>query len=407
VVGRAAVTDNWRLQGGLFHSYNLLRGDYSLLYRNTQPSGIADVNIRSRPPTWLSSWSGEMRATGLFSEGPRRHTVHLSAKGRVSERLFGGEDTVVYGPAPIGVDIPIAKPTFTLGPHSRDHVRHGTVGVSYVGRWLGIGEFSAGLQKAFYRRTVAYPARTSAFTRAEPWLYNATLAIEASAPLTFYAGYTRGLEDSAIAPENAINPGEAVGASVTNQVDAGLRYRLAPGTTLVLGVFQVKKPYFDRDSANLFTRVGDLSHRGIELSLSAAPVPDLKLVAGAMLLKARVEGATVRQGLIAAVPPGRPPAIVRLNANYGPPAWRGLSVNGQLSVEDAHFANRLNTVKISSQTTVDVGARYTFAISGATASLRFDVQNLTNSYIWTVNPVSGQYSPSPARRYILRMAADF
>lgn len=405
VIARSVAVENWILQAGIFRSTNLLNGDFSILYRDTQPDGRATLSIRSRPSPWSSSYSGEARASGVFPEGPRRHTVHFAARGRAGRRLFGGEDTVLHGPAMIGVIFSRPVPTFNFGPQSNDEIRHGTFGASYVGLWNGVGEISGGVQKAVYRRTVDYPNRTAA-TRTSPWLYNGTLAVSATRDLTFYAGYTRGLEDSGIAPESAANPGEALAASLTKQVDGGLRYRIAPRTTLVAGVFEVKKPYFDRDAANLFTSVGALSHRGVEVSLSSEPVEGLKIVAGAVLLKARVSGFTVDQGLIAAVPPGRPGTLVRLNANYGPKAWNGFSLSGQVNTESDHFANRLNTFKIPSATTIDFGARYSFALYGARATVRLDVQNLTNSYIWTVNSASGHFSPSPARRYILRVAAD-
>src|SRR5439155_4690824 len=102
---------------------------------------------------------------------------------------------------------------------------------------------------------------------------------EASKNLTFYAGYTRGLEDTIIAPENAINAGEAQPATLRKQVDAGLRYHLSPCLTLVAGVFEIQKPYFDRDALRFYTRVGTLSHRGIEMSLSGTVREGLKIVA--------------------------------------------------------------------------------------------------------------------------------
>lgn len=407
LIARGVISENWRLQGGLFRSTNFLQNDWQVFYRDVQPTGIGQVSVRSRPSPLLASTSGEVRASGVFTENNRRHTVHISAKGRAAERLFGADQNLAVGAARLGDTFTIPKPNFTFGPQSEDDVRQGTAGASYVGLWQGVGEVSAGVQKATYKRTVTYPTRGTVETRTSPWLYNATLAIYASEDLTFYGGYTRGLEDSGIAPENAANPGEALEASLTKQIDAGLRYRIAPATTLVAGVFEVKKPFFDRDAVNLFTQVGAQSHRGVEVSLSGEPIPALKVVAGALLLKARVSGFTVDQGLIAEVPPGRTPFLLRLNANYAPPAWRGFSLSSQVTMEDGHYANRLNTFRISSLTTVDVGARYTFKIGATTASARFDVQNLTNAYIWTVNGASGQFNPSPARRYIARLAADF
>ena len=408
VIGRSVAFDNWRLQAGLFRSMNDLENFFFILYSNTQPDGTADLNVRTRPSTWLGSFSGEVRASGVFTDGPRRHTVHISAKGRAGKRTFGGDDTLSFGTATIGVRIPLAKPTgFNFGPQSRDKIRHGSAGVTYVGQWAGVGEFSAGVQKAFYRRTVDQFGPTLTTTRTNPWLYNGTLAIEGSEKLTFYASYTRGLEDSGIAPESAANPGEALAASLTEQIDAGMRYKITPDITLVVGVFEVKKPYFDRDASNVFARVGALRHRGVEVSLSGQPLEGLKVVAGAVLLQARVSGTTVDLGLIGDVPPGETPVLIRLNADYGPAAWRGFSVNAKVNFEDSHNANRLNTVRISSVTTVDLGARYNFKVYDTSASIRFDVRNVTDVFAWKVGGASGIYTPLPPRKYVARVAAEF
>jgi len=408
LIGRSLVFKNWRLQAGLFRSSNTLENFFFTLYSNTQTDGSADLRIRSRPPAWQGSFSGEVRASGFYADGPRRHTVHISARGRSGKRTFGGDDTLSFGTVKIGVRIPLAKPTaFNFGPLSRDKVRHGTAGVTYVGQWAGVGEVSVGVQKSFYRRTVDQFGPTLTTTRNNPWLYNSTLAIEGGKNLTFYASYTRGLEDSGIAPESAANPGEALASSMTKQVDAGLRYKLAPDITLVAGIFEVKKPYFDRDTSNVFASVGALRHRGVEMSLSGQPLEGLKVIAGVVLLQARVSGTTVNLGLIGDVPPGKTPVLVRLNADYGPAAWRGFSVNAKVSFEDSYNANRLNTVRISSTTTVDLGARYNFKFYDTSASIRFDVKNVTDVFAWKVAGASGLYMPVSPRKYIARVAAEF
>lgn len=407
LIGRTLAFGNWRLQAAAFRSYNNLEGDYAVFYRNTQPSGVADLAIRANAPPKLVSTSGEVRASGTFTEGPRRHTIHFAARGRLVDRAFGGDQTISLGPAMIGVPVHMAKPAFTLGPQSKDEVRQGTFGASYVAQWVGIGEISAGLQKSSYRRAVSQPGLPLAVSKLSPWLYNGTVAATVNDDVSVFASYTRGLEESGIAPLNASNPGEALPASLTEQVDAGVRYRVAPGITLMAGVFEVKKPYFDRDAANLFTQVGALSHRGLEMSLSGEPIKGLKIVAGGLLLKARVSGSTVDRGLIGPIPPGRPPAVLKLNANYAPAAWRGFSLNGQINHEDGHQANRANTLRIPAATVIDLGARYDFKFKGAGASLRLDVRNLTDLDEWTVNGSSGQFSPTPARRFGLRFAVDY
>ena len=407
LIARGFISNNWRLQVGAFRSYNGLESDFSVLYRNTQPDGTADVEIRQRPPPKLGSYSGEVRATGIFSEGPRQHTVNFSGRGRIVERSFGGEDSVSFGTAMIGVPVTLAQPTYSLGPQSFDKVRQGTLGVGYSVLWPGLGKISGGVQKTAYQRKVNQPNLPLETSRTNPWLYNGSVAAYLNDSLTLYAAYTRGLEESGIAPENASNPGEALPASLTEQLDAGLRYKITTDVTLVAGVFEISKPFFDRDVSNLFTQVGSLRHRGVELSLSGQPLEGLKVVTGAMFLQARVSGSTVDQGFIGSVPPGRVPLLVRFNADYGPAAWRGFSINTNVRFDKSHYANRINSLRISSSMLVDLGLRYNFEIYNTSGSIRFDAKNITNAYIWTVQGSSGQYEPIAPRTYTARFAVDF
>lgn len=408
VIGRSVVFGNWRLQAGLFRSTNDLKNFYFHFHSNTDQNGVGTQNIRTRPPAFIGSYSGEVRASGQYAEGPRRHTFHLSARGRSGKRTFGGDDTVSVGLHPIGERISIPRPTgFIFGPQSRDKVRHGQIGASYVGLWSGVGEFSVGIQKAFYRRTVDQFGPTLTDTRTNPWLYNATLAVQGTDALTFYASYTRGLEDAGVAPESAANPGEVLAASLTEQFDAGFRYRINSQLTLVAGIFQVDKPFFTRDTANVFARLGSLTHRGVEVSLSGNPVEGLTVVSGAVLLQARVKGAAVTQGLVAKVSPGQTPVLLKLNINYGPETWRGFSLNGQVNFESSHYANRLNTFKIPSATVIDLGARYNFKVKDVSASVRLDVRNVTNTFGWTVAGSSGLFMPRGPRVYVVRLAAEY
>ena len=407
LIARSMVSNNWRLQVGAFRSYNGLESDFTVLYRNTQPDGTADVVIRRRPPPKLGSYSGEVRATGVYVEGPRQHTINISGRGRLVEKSFGGEDSVSFGTAPIGVAVTFPEPTFNLGPQSIDKVREGTLGVGYSILWPNIGKISGGLQKTYYQRKVLPPAAPIEISDTNPWLYNASFAAYLSNNLTLYGAYTRGLEESGIAPENASNPGEALPASLTEQIDAGLRYQITPDLTLITGIFEISKPFFDQDLTNLFTQVGSLRHRGIEVSLSGEPLEGLNVVTGAMFLQARVSGENVDQGFIGEVPPGRVPVIARLDLDYGPDAWHGFSINTGIRFDKAQFADRLNTFKVGSSVTIDIGLRYDFDIFDSSGSIRFDAENITNAYVWTVQGSSGQFEPIAPRRYSARIAFDF
>lgn len=303
---------------------------------------------------------------------------------------------------------PVARPIFApFGVRDRDAVKQITPGVSYGGQWAGVGEFSVGVQKSFYDRDFGKENAAPVPTSSRPWLYNATVTATPSRDFALYAGYTRGLEEFGTAPENALNAGAPVPAALTKQVDAGLRWRFMPGMSIVAGVFDVRKPYFDRDPANIYTDVGSIRHRGVELSLSGSPVPGLTVIAGSVLLQARISGLSVDRGLIGDTPPGTPPRIFRLSLQYGPSSWRGISVDTLTEYSSSLFATRANTFRVPAMATLDAGVRYAFKLYDANANIRLQVRNVFNSYDWTVDGASGRFAPNPPRRVSLRLAADF
>lgn len=403
----AALSDDWNLRAGLFRARVNRRFEHFVFFRNVQADGTGTLDILRTPRNYDVSYSGEVRLRHTLVEGPRQHTFYAAVRARDMEHLFGGGSTLSFGAARIGVSDPRPEPIYpALGAARLDNIKQVTPGLSYVGRWRDVGEVSVGLQKSFYRRDVELAGAGLARTQSEPWLPNATLAIYLNDDAALYGSYTRGLEESGIAPENASNRGEALPASLTEQVDAGIRYRMFERLTVIAGLFEVKKPYFERNAANLFTHVGSLSHRGVELSLSGQIAPGLTVVAGAMLLRARIDAHAALAGFIGDVPVGRPNRNVRLNLQYGPKAWNGFSIDGQVSQDGPVYATRANTVRVKGDTSFDLGARYVFTVFDTSASLRARVLNLTNAYSWSVS-ASGAYTANQPRRYTLQLVADF
>jgi len=396
----------WTLRVGAFRSVNGRPKIYNLQYLNMQPDGLSDVYMVRDLPQRSSAYSGEMRLSGYYAEGPRRHTIHIATRGHTAYRSYGGGIPAFLGKNYVGVYKPFAEPVAVYGPQGQDWARQGQLGVSYVGLWEKLGEVSVGVQKAFYRRAFALGTNPRSVSHSRPWIYNGTLAVFVTNELTFYGSYARGLEESAVAPDLAANRGEALPANITKQVDAGLRYNFGR-VKLVAGVFEVKKPYLDRNTANIYTNVGSIKHRGVELSLTGQALPGLTVIAGAVLLQPRVSGFTVDQGTIGRIPPGTTPNVLRLNLQYGPASWDGLSVETQIRYESDKQADRRNTFKIPSNTIVDLGARYQFAIMNSPASLRVQALNVTNEFIWSGNASSLFSLGDHSRRYLARLSVDF
>ncbi len=404
---RVRPSDNWMLRSAFFSSEINRSTNYVVNYRNVQPNGNATLSVLKYPNHLTLSYSGEVRATGIYTTGQFRHTIDLAVRGRDVDRTFGGGTSISFGSNPIGVWAPQPYPRYTYGVRDQDLVKQYTPGISYGLQWANVGEASVGLQRSYYDRTFGKQGGVRTSTSSQPWLYNGTLAYYISRSFVVYGSYARGIEEFGTAPDGTANAGEPLQARVTSQIDAGIRYTISPGFNLVLGAFQIKKPYYDRDAANVYTVVGDLKHTGVEFSLTGKPIPSVTLVAGAVYVKGKVAGLPVNNGTIGSTEPGLAPYTVRLNVQYGPQMFKGVVAEFQANSETASYANRTNTFKVPTATTFGIGARYPFRVGTTRAQVRFFVDNIFNAWTWTVDGNSGRFAPSGQRLYQARITADF
>ena len=411
-VGSARLSDDWLVRAGLFRWEDDQKRVLTELYRNVQPDGSAQRQLVATKDQAAASTSGELRSSYAITEGPRRHTVHLAARGRDTKRVYGGADVRDLGPAVIGERTDVAKPDFNFGPQSRDEVRQLTGGIGYEMRWPEVAELSLGLQKTDYEKNSRIPGRPTLTTKDNPWLYNGTLALHLTDELVAYAGYTRGLEESGVAPANAVNRNSATPALRTSQRDAGIRYAISPRLSFVAGVFDVRKPYFNLDPDRVYRELGTVRHRGVELSLAGQPIKGLSVVAGAVFLDADVSGEAVDLGIIGPKPVGTTGQTIRANFDYRLPFLEPVSVDLGINHQGEKVASAREFAELGDEqlttdplTTFDVGARYRFKAGGVPATLRAQVTNLFDAYGWNVSSNSS-FRFSDSRRFLLNLAAD-
>ena len=65
-----------------------------------------------------------------------------------------------------------------------------------------------------------------------------------------------------------------------------------------------------------------------------------------------------------------------------------------------------NLLKVPGFTQLNLGARYVFTSAEVPASVRLQVQNVTNAFGWGVNSSGNFYTRSP-RKVSVALAADF
>ncbi|OYQ26508.1 TonB-dependent receptor [Sandarakinorhabdus cyanobacteriorum] len=400
------ITNGWLLRAGLFRSQRVVNGQFANVVRITAPDGTGTQRITGDPTLYNASTSGELRLTRRFEDGPRRHQIHATLRGRQGYRRFDGSQAVDLGPVNIlGVAPNVLPPTLNFGPQQDDNVRQWTGGIAYEGRWDGVGELSVGVQKSEYSKRIGFPDAITA-TDATPWLYNVTAAAQLADGVTLYGGAVTGLEESGVAPNFAANRNEALPAIRTRQIDAGVRLNLGGGMRMVAGLFEVSKPYFNLDTAGRFDVLGEVINRGVEASLAGPLTDELSIVAGAVLLRPRVTGEAVTRGLVGRLPVGAIAERIEFSADWRPGFAPGLSLDMRLSYRSPEVATVNNLVFVPTRTLIDVGGRYRFMLAGNEAVLRIQTTNLTSQQGFDLRGANA-YTVLPGRVTQAYLTVDF
>lgn len=401
---------DWRVDAGLFQSGRRVPENYSDLFTRLQPDGstpariiVADGNNRD------DVTSGELRLTRSFVTGPVAHKLIVSARGRSGERQFGGQQRINLGASTLLARDVRDRPEIALGAENVDRVRQGSLGLAWSVTAPGRFSIDAAVTQSTYRKDVdfALPAREDVAVRDSPMTGSLTGSVFLTPSLVLYGGHVRGFEDALLAPDVAVNQGDAPPALRTRQTDLGLRYALPGNVRLVAGVFMIEKPYYNLDPADFFRDLGSNTNRGAELSLAGQVLPGLNIVAGAVLIDSRISGELVDSGEIGRRPVGTTRRRVIFDAD-----WRldggasPLSFDVSVNSLGAQVGNASGTLLAPGVDTIDVGMRYRFSLGFANMLLRAQVNNLTNTYGWNVSS-SGSFQYRPRRHALVALIADF
>ncbi|GAA0315891.1 TonB-dependent receptor [Sphingomonas oligophenolica] len=405
VLASYAPAKDWIIRVGAFRSVFDQKTSFTNLLLNLHPDGTGDRVVIADPRAKNTSLSGELRITHSIADGPRLHVIHLSVRERDARREFGGSDSVDLGPTHLGDPVTTPEPAFVFTRQGHDRVRQATYGLAYDGRWKDVGELSFGLSRADYTKTTVLPGLAPVIARSHPWLYNGTLALTVAKPLSLYAGYSRGLEESGLAPPNAANRNQPLPTILTEQKDAGLRWLVTGTIKAVAGAFDLRRPYFSLDSAGNFTQTGTTRSQGAEFSLAGDLTKRLNLVAGGYMLHPRVERDAAAVGVIGPRPVGLPSHLFNLNLNWRTPLLDGLSLDAAVFQRGTIAATTDNSVILPSRTQLNLGGRYGFKLSGHPATFRLQAVNIFDDQgFGSAGP--GIYSANSGRYFQGYLAID-
>ncbi len=402
-IAKSAVVEHWELAAGVFHSAERDPIGYQPYLTLVTPY-TADSQVDVVPPFSASSTSGELRLTRKFANGAHEERLQLAIRGRSVDRDFGGDAILDFGTIPLDSQTAFAQPPWTFSPESRDTTRQLDFGLTFEERWPGIGSIGAGLLSDHYRREVSMPAAPTDTDRTSPWLLNLRLEADGARHLIFYGSFVQGLEDSALAPVSASNRNEPPPATRTWQIDGGLRWAPADTLQLILGAFDIHKPYFNIDAENLYTQLGQVQYRGLETSLSFSKAGATVLVGG-VLLQPRVDRVIAEPGATGNIPLGPVPLTSTVNIDYAPARWGPWAAAMQWNRLSSRVATTDNGSYLPPLATLGAGVRYRWKWLARPWTVRLDGFNLTGAQGLHVSSLD-LVLPEQGRRYSLTLATD-
>ena len=400
--------DKWRAEIGLFRSRRDVASSFADLFIGVQSDGsAAERRIIADGDNYDDAISGEAKLTREWTSGLFRQNVTASLRGRDVSRDFCGTQRLSFGAGTILRPIRLIPPPIILGANDHDDERQLTAGLAYGLNWAGRGSLDLSLAKTRYRKNVdfANPSLANSVSRANPLLYSAAGSVIITKRLAFYGGVVRGLEEAPIAPDIAVNRSEAPPAILTRQADVGLRFAVTPKLSLVVGLFMVKKPYFNIDGGRLFRQLGDVTNKGLEVSLAGTIANGLSVVAGSLFLDPKISGEDVKSGRIKPRPVGSIARRSIANIDWRPGGRSDWSFDLAVESLSARTANAANSLSAPPREMLSLGTRYRFKLGALPTLVRVQVTNLFNDFGFQVSS-SGGFTYSSSRTLTAQLIVD-
>ena len=205
--------------------------------------------------------------------------------------------------------------------------------------------------------------------------------------MSLYGNYIEGLETGRTAPNSAVNAGEQLPPSETEQVEFGVKFDL-DGLGLTAGVFQIEKPSAFIDANNRFGLNGEQRHRGLELNAFGELRPNLRLLGGFTYIDSEL---TRTQGgkLDGKDPLGVPELVAVLNLEWDAPVFPGLTLTARAQHMGSKYIKNDNSLKAPSYELYGIGARYKRMIGDQQFTFRMNIDNLLGKDYWIAEQAFG------------------
>jgi iron complex outermembrane receptor protein len=391
----AQPAKGWRLSGSAF--YSAVNSDYDFTNLDVEPDLAAHATLFHMPGRTSRAASFEARAARSFRAlgGDQQLSAAVrmrrarAATSQATEIDLGDIDLTtrpIYGPRPALPD---------RAPQAHDDVDQSTFSLGYAGVFGGRLELRGGVHRTLYDKRFTPVSGPSSEIDQAFWLAHASAVYQLDGRTAAFTSFVKGLEDSGVAPQTAVNRGQVLPPVEARQIELGLRRALTPDLSLIAAVFDVAKPAPGLRSDGVYSLVGDVRHRGVEVSINGQVTPSTRVLFGLMAMRPRISGPMVEAGLVGAIPPGISSVVAVAGVDQVLGFAPGWSLDGQLSWETARYADSADSFKTPDLTLLSLGARYRFDVDGHATVLRVAANNALGAHQWRAFPYGSMYITDP------------
>lgn len=407
VMIESAFENGFVLEASTFYTENK-REPLDFALWTLRPDRTADLSLNRTAEGIGRSLSNEALVGYEFATGKVVSTVTAAVRNRRSRTTTATLAPFRVGPFDLSdtndFPFPAEPPSPIDPPASRSIIDQRAFSFGYVGLFGEAIELRAGLHRSRYEQAARGATGIRSNREESRWLYNASIVFALTERLTLFADTVKGLEDTGVAPQSARNREEVLPPVVAETVEAGLRYTFAPNLALTTTLFQVEKSTTGLRPDGIFTIIGDVRHRGWEVSLAGDVARGTTIVLGALWMQPRL----FRDGLPTVRPVGVSSNVFVLNANQIlPERWLGpgWSVDARLTFQSKRRANLLQGFYTTPIANLTLGARYEFSLGSLPAQFRIQAVNIGNTRPWNVGPNGILFQGEPLRfRISLRIS---
>jgi iron complex outermembrane receptor protein len=389
--------DSWRATLAA-NKHNFRRDDFTAFpygcsnelpttyYEGACPNGDYDVYDYQSTGERKNPFGMQALLQGKFATGAVRHELTLGASDMDRKDYYG---TYVYEYAgSSNIYHNVIVPPAPNNPTTTDvkEQRHDQERAYFVQDILTLSpqlKIHAGLRHVQIQRTAApdrsftLPSLAAVYNLNQDWMV--------------YGSFAHGMEHGSQAPFKTLNENEVLAPNRSRQVEIGTKGAVGDNMTVSAALFQITRAKEFTNLANYYVQAGEQRHRGLELDAQGSAMANLKYSVSLAALAMHQEGTG-----LASFDGKRAPNVAAFKSTsmleYAVPAVTGLKVSGIWQYSGKKAFDEANTVFVPAYHVFGLGSAYATHIAGAKATIRANIDNVTNKFYWRdTSPLLGGY----------------